>query len=128
MKRPVTVIVGVVVLAIQAGLTIVLALNLLQVLGQYPAGTEGLATSQLLSALVLVIGLVTAGALVFVARGYGLARLVIVVVGGIQVAIDVASSQLTIGDLLWAIAVVLLFVPISNAWFRAKARERAERT
>jgi hypothetical protein len=127
MKRPVTVIIGIVVLAIQAALTILLALNLLQVLGQYPAGTEGLATSQLLAALVLVTGLVTAGALVFVARGYGLARFVIVVVGGIQVAIDIAGSQLTLGDLLWAIAMVLLFVPPSNSWFRERAAARVGR-
>lgn len=122
MKRPITVIVGVIVIAIQAVLTVVVAVNAISVLSKTAPGTEGLANAQLFAGLLLTIGLVSAAAIVFVARGRGIARFVILVVGGIQVLLDVASSRLTLGDLLWAIAMVLLFLPVSNAWFRSSAR------
>ena len=124
MKRPVSVIIGVVVIAIQAVLTVVVAINALSVLGKAAPGTEGLANTQLFAALLLTIGLVSAAAIVFVALGRGSARFVILVVGGIQVLLDIASSRLTLGDLLWAIAMVLLFLPASNAWFRSMAKAR----
>ena len=124
MKRPVPVTIGVIVLALQAVLTVVVALNAIAVLGQAQPGTEGLANAQLFAALLLTIGVVSAVAIVFVALGRGIARFVIVVVGGIQVLLDISSSRLTLGDFLWLIAMVLLFVPVSNAWFRARATSR----
>jgi len=124
MKRPVPVIIGVIVLALQAIFTVVVALNALAVLGQQQPGTEGLANAQLFAALLLTIGVVSAAAIVFVALGRGAARFVIVVVGGIQVLLDIASSRLTLGDFVWLIAIVLLFLPVSNAWFRAQAATR----
>jgi len=124
MKRPVPVIIGVIVLALQAIFTVVVALNALAVLGQQQPGTEGLANAQLFAALLLTIGVVSASAIVFVALGRGAARFVIVVVGGIQVLLDIASSRLTLGDFVWLIAIVLLFLPVSNAWFRAQAATR----
>ena len=124
MKRPVPVIIGVIVLALQAVLTVVVALNALAVLGQTQPGTEGLANAQLFAALLLTIGVVSAAAIVFVALGRGMARFVIVVVCGIQVLLDISSSRLTLGDFLWLIAMVLLFLPVSNAWFRAQSTTR----
>ena len=124
MKRPVPVIVGVIVLALQAIFTVVVALNALAVLGQQQPGTEGLANAQLFAALLLTIGVVSAAAVVFVALGRGIARFVIVVVGGIQVLLDISTSRITLGDFVWLIAMVLLFLPVSNAWFRAQATTR----
>ena len=126
-SRPVTVIIGVIVIAVQAVLTLVVAVNALSVLGGLDAGTAGLANAQLFAALLLTIGLVSAAAIVFVWRGRGIARFVILVVGGIQALLDISSSRVTLGDLLWAIAMVVLFLPASSAWFRAKARERSGR-
>ena len=108
-------------------LTLVVAVNALSVLGGLDAGTAGLANAQLFAALLLTIGLVSAAAIVFVWRGRGIARFVILVVGGIQALLDISSSRVTLGDLLWAIAMVVLFLPASSAWFRAKARERSGR-
>ena len=124
MKRPVPVIIGVIVLALQAIFTVVVALNALAVLGQQQPGTEGLANAQLFAALLLTIGVVSAAAVVFVALGRGIARFVIVVVGGIQVLLDISTSRITLGDFVWLIAMVLLFLPVSNAWFRAQATTR----
>ena len=124
MKRPVPVIVGVIVLALQAIFTVVVALNALAVLGQQQPGTEGLANAQLFAALLLTIGVVSAAAVVFVALGRGIARFVIVVVGGIQVLLDISTSRITLGDFVWLIAMVLLFLPVSNAWFRAQTATR----
>ena len=126
-SRPVTVIIGVIVIAVQAVLTLVVAVNALSVLGGLDAGTAGLANAQLFAALLLTIGLVSAAAIVFVWRGRGIARFVILVVGGIQALLDISSSRVTLGDLLWAIAMVVLFLPASSGWFRAKARERSGR-
>lgn len=127
MKRPLTVIAGVAAIAVQAVLTAIVAINALVVLGALDAATEGLANAQLFAALLLTIGLVSAAAIVFVALGRGIARFVLLIVGGIQVLLDVSASQLTLGDLLWAIAMVLLFLPASSAWFRAMARGRSDR-
>ena len=124
MKRPVPVIIGVIVLALQAIFTVVVALNALAVLGQQQPGTEGLANAQLFAALLLTIGVVSAAAVVFVALGRGIARFVIVVVGGIQVLLDISTSRITLGDFVWLIAMVLLFLPVSNAWFRAQTATR----
>ena len=124
MKRPVPVIIGVIVLALQAIFTVVVALNALAVLGQQPPGTEGLANAQLFAALLLTIGAVSAAAIVFVALGRGTVRFVMVVVGGIQVLLDISTSRITLGDFVWLIAMVLLFLPVSNAWFRAQATTR----
>ena len=124
MKRPVPVIIGVIVLALQAIFTVVVALNALAVLGQQQPGTEGLANAQLFAALLLTIGVVSAAAVVFVALGRGIARFVLVVVGGIQVLLDISTSRITLGDFVWLIAMVLLFLPVSNAWFRAQTATR----
>ncbi len=127
-SRPVLpVILGIVVIAIQAALNIALAIGAFSVLSSAAPGTEGLAKSQLLAGTLLVIGIVNAVALFFVARGWGVARFVILVVGAIIVVLDVAASQLTLGDFLWAIAMVLLFLPVSNRWFGEQAAARKPR-
>lgn len=126
-SRPVTVTIGVIVIAIQALLTIIVAVNAVSVLGQQDPALAGLANAQLFAYLLLTIGVVTAAAIVFVWLGWGIARFAILVVGGIQVLLDISASRLTLGDFLWAVAMVLLFLPASNAWFRARARERSNR-
>jgi len=123
-KRPGTVTAGIVIIAIQAVLSVIVALVLFATLSTVPAGTEGLANAQLLSAVVLVGGIINGIAIIFVARGYGLARFAIVVAGGIVVLLDLISLSPAFGDLLWILAVVLLFLPASNAWFKAKAAQR----
>lgn len=124
-KRPGTVIAGIVILGLQAAGSILIAVYVLATLGQVPAGTTGLAQSQLLSWVLLGTGVANAIALVFVARGYGVARFVVLVVGGVIVVLDLISLQPTLGDFLWILAIVLLFLPRSNAWFRAQAVARA---
>ena len=123
-KRPGTVTAGIVIIAIQAVLSVIVALVLFASLSTVPAGTEGLANAQLLSGIVLAGGIINGIAIIFVARGYGFVRFVIVVAGGIVVLLDLISLSPAFGDLLWILAVVLLFLPASNAWFKAKAAQR----
>ena len=124
-KRPGTVTAGIVIIAIQAVLSVIVALVLFASLSTVPAGTEGLANAQLLSGIVLAGGIINGIAIIFVARGYGIVRFVIVVVGGIVVLLDLISGNPAFGDFLWILAIVLLFLPASNAWFKAKAAQRA---
>lgn len=124
-KRPGTVTGGIVIIAIQAVLSVIVALVLFAQLSTVPAGTEGLANAQLLSGVILVGGIINGIAIIFVARGYGIARFAIVVAGGIVVLLDLISGSPAFGDLLWILAIVLLFLPVSNAWFKAKAAQRA---
>jgi len=124
-KRPSTVTAGIVIIAIQAVLSVIVALVLFATLSSVPTGTEGLANAQLLSGVVLAGGIINGIAIIFVARGYGIVRFVIVVAGGIVVLLDLISLSPAFGDLLWILAVVLLFLPQSNAWFKAKAAQRA---
>lgn len=124
-KRPGTVIAGIVILGLQAAGSILVGLYVLSLLGQAPAGTVGLAQSQLLSGVLVASGVINGSALVFIARGFGLARFVILVVGGLIVVLDFVSLQPTLGDFLWILAIVLLFLPTSGAWLRAKAAQRA---
>jgi len=123
-KRPGTVTAGIVIIAVQAVLSVIVALVLFATLSTVPAGTEGLGNAQLLSAVVLVGGIINGIAIIFVARGYGIVRFVIVVVGGIVVLLDLISGNPAFGDFLWILAIVLLFLPASNAWFKAKAAQR----
>ena len=123
-KRPGTVTAGIVIIAIQAVLSVIVALVLFASLSTVPAGTEGLANAQLLSGIVLAGGIINGIAIIFVARGYGIVRFVIVVVGGIVVLLDLISGNPAFGDFLWILAIVLLFLPASNAWFKAKAAQR----
>jgi len=124
-KRPGTVTAGIVIIAIQAVLSVIVALVLFAQLAAVPSGTEGLANAQLLSGVVLAGGIINGIAIIFVARGYGLARFAVVVAGGIVVLLDLISLSPAFGDFLWLLAVVLLFLPASNAWFKAKAAQRA---
>ena len=123
-KRPGTVTAGIVIIAIQAVLSVIVALVLFASLSTVPAGTEGLANAQLLSGIVLAGGIINGIAIIFVARGYGIVRFVIVVVGGIVVLLDLISGNPAFGDFLWILAIVLLFLPASNSWFKAKAAQR----
>jgi hypothetical protein len=124
-KRPGTATAGIVIISIQAVLSVIVALVLFGTLAGIPSGTEGLANAQLLSGVVLAGGIINGIAIIFVARGYGLARFAIVVAGGIVVLIDLISLTPAFGDFLWILAVVLLFLPQSNAWFKAKAAQRS---
>ena len=126
-KRPGTVTAGIIILSLQAAGSILVGIYVLVTLGQVPANTEGLAQSQLLSGVLIASGIVNAVALVFVGRGYGVARFVILVAGGVIVVLDFISLRPTFGDFLWILAIVLLFLPKSGAWFRAKAAERPQR-
>ena len=123
-KRPGTVTAGIVIIAIQAVLSVIVALVLFASLSTVPAGTEGLANAQLLSGIVLAGGIINGIAIIFVARGYGIARFAVVVAGGIVVLLDLISLSPAFGDFLWLLAVILLFLPASNAWFKAKAAQR----
>jgi hypothetical protein len=124
-KRPGIVTAGIIILGLQAIGSLLIGIYALTVLGQAPAGTAGLAESQLLSGVLLASGVINGAALVFIWRGYGIARFIVLVVGGVVVVLDFVSGRPTLGDFLWILAIVLLFLPKSGAWFRAKAAQRA---
>ena len=126
-KRPGTVTAGIVIIAIQAVLAVIVALILFATLSGAPSNVDpdALAQAQLLSGVVLVGGIINGISIVFVARGYGIARFVILVAGGIVVLIDFISLSPTFGDFLFIAAMVLLLLPASSAWFKAKAAQRS---
>lgn len=125
MSRPGTVTAATVILGIGAVLAIIIGGGLLAALASAPADASGLGQARLLAGFLLFIGLVNGVSLILIARGYGAARVAVVVVGGAGVVIDIVTLSLTFGDALWALAVVLLFLPASNLFFSARATARA---
>ena len=118
--RPATVTAAAVIIVVQSLLGMLLALSLLSVLARVPDGTDGLVLARVLAGSVFAAGIINGVAIVSVILRQGAARWVILVVGGAIVVIDLVTGNPTYGDALWAIAMVLLFVPASTRWFRSR--------
>lgn len=121
--KPSTVRWGVAILWIGVGLAAILA-----VLGAVMVGAAVDPTfSLVVLAVAGVVCLVQAGLLLLAGNGYGWARIVLAVVTGLGAATSLLGGDgLNIGMVVAVIAVVLLCVPPSNAWYADQARQRAQ--
>ncbi|SDH40511.1 hypothetical protein [Agrococcus jejuensis] len=123
MPKPSTVRWGVTILWIGLALTVAVA-----VVG---AAAAGVAVDPAFTFLVLgiagIVCLLQAGLLLAAGNGYGWARVVLTVVTVLGVAPGLLSGEgLNLGSVVAVVAVVLLCVPSSNAWYADQARLRAQ--
>lgn len=124
-SRPGTVTAGLVILGIGVAIALIALVVGLGLIGNVPASPV---RSSAIAALLVALGVVGlyAVALVLIARGYGWARTVIVVVGAIGYVYEFASGSfsLGIGEVLFLGAVILLCLPASSGYFREMDRYR----
>lgn len=122
--KPSTVRWGVAILWVGVVLTAILAIVGAVMLG----GAVDPALSLVVLGVAGIVCLLQAGLLLLAGNGYGWARIVLAVLTGLAALSSLASGEgLNLGTVVGVVAVVLLCVPPSNAWYADQARQRAQR-
>ena len=124
-KRPGTVTAGIVIVSIGVALGLILlliAFSAVATLDPSPQ-LDAIRTALIVSSAVLVGNAV---GVVLVILGFGWARFLLIATGALGIISSLVSGGgVSPGDALYLLAVVLLFLPQSNAYFAARAAQRS---
>ena len=86
-----------------------------------PEAEAAVGVASLMLVVLLVIVIAQAIVLIFVGKGKNWARITLSVLIAVGIVLDLVTMNPTIGDALGVLVIVLLWLPASTAWFRAKS-------
>lgn len=128
LKRPGTVLAALIIEWIS--IAIVLIASILGAVGLAAVSSEvagnpeaeaAVGVASLMLVVLLVIVIAQAIVLIFVGKGKNWARITLSVLIAVGIVLDLVTMNPTIGDALGVLVIVLLWLPASTAWFRAKS-------
>lgn len=86
-----------------------------------PEAEAAVGVASLMLVVLLVIVIAQAIVLIFVGKDKNWARITLSVLIAVGIVLDLVTMNPTIGDALGVLVIVLLWLPASTAWFRAKS-------